>query len=83
MKELISTVSKKAGVDELSTKQVVETLAVELAGDSDKLTAFITASKPLHRSHLASEAAKSKAADDAASEAKSEKKSLKKSAKNT
>lgn len=83
MKELISKIAKQTGESEDHIKHVVEAVAVELAGDADKLTKFLTDAKPLHRAHLASQAAKQKAEQDAANEAKSEQKPAKKAKKNS
>ncbi len=58
MKQFAKEISKKYNIDEATTVAAVEAVALELAQSPEKLTEFIQKSKPIHRAHLASQAAK-------------------------
>lgn len=76
MKQLIEKVSQSTGVKPDDTKKVIEAVALELSNPETQ-TAFIQASKPLHRAHLEAQAAKNKPSEEVATEKKSAKKAPK------
>lgn len=73
MKELIAKIAVKTGESPEHIKVVVEAVALELS-TPEALTAFIQASKPIHRAHLESEAAKTAEAQPETKPAKKTKK---------